>query len=123
VSLDEGLARAARTRQPVLVYVQAQWCPRCRELEPLFDEAQVREAAAPLIMVRHDGDEPHPALRGVIGDMDGYVPRVYFLQADGVRMSALTSGHPRYTWFYTPSMQPRLVQNMRDAVAAAPGLP
>jgi thiol:disulfide interchange protein len=109
---DEALALAGRENRPIMLFVYADWCPRCRELAPVFESTEVQAAAGGLVMVRHNQDEPAPWLREVVGDSDTYVPRVIFLNPDGSRRGE-TSPHPRYPYFYTPGMVAALVANMR----------
>lgn len=46
-----------------------------------------------------------------------YLPRVLFFAPDGTVLSDLTSGHPRYPYFYAPMVSHRLLANMRTAAA------
>lgn len=113
---SEAREMAAERQSPMLLYVYADWCPRCRELAPVLDECAVREPADGVVFVRHNQDVEAPWLRDVVGDTDTYVPRVLFLDAEGRRMD-LVSPHPRYPFFYTPSMREALVTNIGQALA------
>ncbi len=112
----EAQQLAAERQAPMLLYVYADWCPRCRELAPVLDECAVREPADGVVFVRHNQDVEAPWLRDLVGDHDTYVPRVMFLDADGHRMD-LVSPHPRYPFFYTPSMRDALLANIGQALA------
>lgn len=114
-SWDEGFAEAEQSGKSMMLFVYAEWCGRCRELEPVFTEASVIDAARELIMIRHDQDQGGAWLEEVVGDSSTYVPRVIFLNPDGSMQRDLTSTHPRYPLFYTPRMRDDLIANMGSA--------
>lgn len=111
---DEGYAAAQASRTPIMLYVYGEWCARCRELEPVLDRADVVAATDGLIRIRQDTDVPAPWLADIVGDRNSYVPRVLFLHPDGSRTD-LVSPHPRYPYFYTPSMVDALLENVEAA--------
>jgi len=114
LSRDAAVAQAAAENRPMMVFVYTDWCPRCGELEPLFNESAVVQAANGLIPVRHNQDENPAWLQQLAQDYEEYVPRVLFLNPDGTRMS-IVSSHSRYPYFYTPAMRDTLVANMQIA--------
>lgn len=116
-SWPEGSVRAAAANQPMMLFVYADWCGRCSELEPVFSQPAVLEASRGLVMIRHDHDTPAPWLQTTVGDSDSYVPRILFLNPDGSRRAEV-SPHPRYPLFYTPNMVDALIANMRAAVGS-----
>jgi hypothetical protein len=64
-------------------------------------------------MIKQNQDE-HPAwLNKAFGQFGGYVPRVFFLRADGTMLSEIKSAHPRYLYFY-PDLN-NLKQSMKKA--------
>jgi thiol:disulfide interchange protein len=111
----QSLARSQGKSIGLIVY--AEWCARCKELAPVFEQPDVASAAADLVMVRHDQDQPAPWLKDKLGAYGTYVPRVLFLSPDGEVREDLTSGHPRYPYFYAALVQDTLVANMRAASA------
>jgi thiol:disulfide interchange protein len=114
VALEEGAALASAQNKPIMVFVYTDWCPRCSELEPVFQDPTLVEAMSGLVTVRHNQDSGSAWLRTQAGDTDEYVPRVLFLNPDGSRMP-IVSPHPRYPLFYTPAMREALANNMRQA--------
>ena len=114
LSRDAAVAQAAAENRPMMVFVYTDWCPRCGELEPLFNESAVVQAANGLIPVRHNQDENPAWLQQLAQDYEEYVPRVLFLNPDGTRMS-IVSSHSRYAYFYTPAKRDTLVANMQIA--------
>jgi len=114
----ESAQSIARSQgRSICVVVYAAWCSRCKELAPVFELPAVASAAADLVMVHQDQDQPAAWLKEQLGAYGDYVPRVLFLSADGTVREDLTSGHPRYPHFYAPLVTDQLVANMRAASA------
>lgn len=107
-------ARSAESGKPICLVVYADWCPRCKELAPVFADAEVVEASKNLVMVHQDNDAK-PDWLDAYAEQGTYVPRVFFFGTDGNLRTDLTSGHPRYPYFYTPSGKAALVRSMRAA--------
>lgn len=105
-----GLAIARRDAKPVLILVYADWCSKCRALAPVFERPEIVKAASKLVMVRQNQDEPADWLQQYSDGQGNYVPRIYFLDAQGHPLSRVTSGHPRYPHFY-PANQPAALLN------------
>jgi len=114
VSWDEGAAIAEASGRGMMVFVYTDWCARCRELEPVFETTEIREAASSLVRVRYDSDRREAWLRDTFGDAETYVPRVFFVGPDGRRLD-LVSPHPQYPFFYTADMSAALLRNIRAA--------
>lgn len=112
---QQGRAEAQRLGKPLCLVVYADWCPHCHELAPVFSRPDVAAQARGLVMV-HQNDDEHPAwLTGQLGRYGQYVPRILFLSSTGRVMTQLTSGNPRYPYFYTPRTADRLMANMHTA--------
>jgi protein-disulfide reductase (glutathione) len=112
---DEAQRMAKAENKSVCVVVYTNWCPRCKELAPVFASPEVAGAAAGLVMVRQDQDEGAAWLKERLGEYGTYVPRVLFLDPSGAVREDLQSGHPRYPYFYAPLVTDRLVANMQAA--------
>lgn len=112
---DAGLAQAKAEKKPILLLVYADWCPRCRELVPVFQDPEVVKLAEGLVMVRQNGDLKPPFL-DAFESLGGYVPRLFFLTPDGSLREEITSGHPRFPYFYTPGGVEALKAAMREAL-------
>jgi Thioredoxin-like len=114
-SWESALGDARAQHKSVCLVIYADWCPHCKELAPIFALPEVATAAADLVMVRQDQDVHAPWLTQDLGAFGSYVPRVLFLSADGKVREDLTSGHPRYPYFYAPMVSDQLLANMRAA--------
>lgn len=111
----DARARSAETGRPICLVVYADWCPRCKELIPVFADAEVVEASRDLIMIKQDNDLK-PDWLMAYADQGSYVPRIFFFGLDGNLRTDLTSGHPRFPYFYTPTGKTSLLRSMRAAV-------
>lgn len=114
-----GLQRAAAEHKAMGLFVYADWCPHCRELEPLFRDPEIVRAARGLVMVRHNADEVAPWLRERFGRFGTYVPRLFFLHPDGAMAEEIQSGNPKFPYFYQPTDGEQLRGAMRRATALA----
>ncbi len=110
----KGRDQSARENKPLCLVVYADWCPRCREMVPVFKRPEVVEASEKLVMVRQDNDAK-PEWLSAYGDLGNYVPRIFFFGPDGQLRRDITSGHPRYPHFYNARDVSALLSSMRKA--------
>lgn len=115
---EDGLAAARESGKPICLLVYTNWCPHCKALAPVFRDPAVAEAAKGLVMVLQDSDEKPAWLAQRFGSTGSYIPRVLFLDSEGNLLAELTSGHPKYPYFYWPGTAERLKANMKAALAA-----
>jgi len=111
---SEGRALSAESGKPMCLVVYADWCPRCKELAPVFANPEVKALADKLVMVRADNDE-RPEWLAAYAQHGSYVPRIFFFDAAGQIREDVTSGHPRFPFFYTPRNLAALKASMRKA--------
>ena len=110
---DQGIAEAKTQGKPVCLVIYADWCPKCRSLAPVFKEPELAKLASDFVMIRQDSDERPAWLLERFGALGGYVPRIIFLDKSGKVLEDVTSGNPRYPFFYTPHVADTLKANMR----------
>ncbi len=110
---EAGQAKAKAENKPIMLVVYADWCPRCRELAPALQTAEVAALADKVVMVKQDSDERPAWLAPMTQQYGGYVPRIFLMKPDGSVREDLTSGHPRYPYFYTPRNADTLVKNLK----------
>ncbi len=113
-----GLAEAKATGRNVCLVLYADWCPRCRELAPVFAEPDVVEAAKGLVMVRANSDLRTEWMQRY-AHLGSYVPRVFFLDPNGTVISDIKASHPRYPYFYAAGRKAELIASLRAAQAPA----
>jgi thiol:disulfide interchange protein len=116
LTYQEGVALAKQGRKPILVMVYADWCSKCRALVPVFQRDDVRTMVGKMVAVRQDQDEPAPWLSEIAAG-DSYVPRIIFLDSQGTPLRQVTSGHPRYPFFYMADKPEILLGSLKQALA------
>jgi protein-disulfide reductase (glutathione) len=113
---EEGVALAKQGHKPILLMVYADWCSKCRALVPVFQRDDVRKLVDKMVAVRQDQDDPAPWLSELAAG-DNYVPRIIFLKSDGTPIRQVTSGHPRYPFFYMADKPEILLGSLKQALA------
>ena len=112
---EEGRAASAAQGKALFLIVYTNWCPRCRELGPVFRDGSVEALSKEMIMVRQNQDEA-PQWLSAFTAQGRYVPRILFFGTDGQLRTDLTSGNQRFPYFYTPRSTSVLATNMKKAL-------
>jgi protein-disulfide reductase (glutathione) len=96
--------------------MHADWCPHCRNYSHVFEDPRIVARARQMEMVRVNVDhEPDVANRF---QLDGtYVPRTYFVAADGTPINEIDAHRPRYRYFYDERDPGSLLAAMDAALA------
>lgn len=115
----QGSQRAAAEHKAIGLLIYADWCPHCRELEPLLREAEIVKLAHPLIMIRQNADEHAEWVTQRFGRLGTYVPRLFFLHPDGSIAEEIQSGNTRFPYFYQPHQPETLRSALKRAAALA----
>ena len=114
LEFEAAQAKAKAEKKRVMLLVYANWCPRCQELAPAFEDPELVALSRGLIMVKQEQDA-RPAWLAEFASHGSYVPRILFLEPDGTVNTEFTSGHPRYPLFYTPHGVAQLKASMGKA--------
>jgi thiol:disulfide interchange protein len=114
----EALPIASRESKPILVLVYADWCPHCRELGPVFADPQIELLSKRFVMVRQNHDDDPVWLQPYNQKYGAYVPRIFFFDSGGKMREDITSGHPRYPFFYAAEHAEFLKASMRRVVGS-----
>ncbi len=119
----EALGKAQAENKPVCLVVYADWCPKCRKIAPLFKDPKLLEQAGRSVMVLQNHDEKPEWLDQRFGEFGNYVPRIFFLDKQGKVDTTITSGHPRFPYFYRPNAEglAQLVAAMNTAASKVGG--
>ena len=119
MSWHDGLQKATAEKKGIGLLIYADWCPHCRELQPVFRDAETVRASRGIVMIRQNADESPPWLRERFGPYGTYVPRLFFLHPDGTLATEIQSGNSRYPYFYQPQQGDAMRASMRRAAALA----
>ncbi len=117
-SWDAAQKAAAARKKGICLMLYADWCPHCRELAPAWKDPEVVKLAKGLVMVHQNVDERPEWLARKFGNLGSYIPRIFFLRADGSVQLEITSGNPKFPYFY----QPQHLDALRASLAKAQGL-
>jgi len=116
VSFEAGLARARAERKKVCLVLHASWCSHCRNFERVFEDPRVVARARDFVMVNVDIDH-EPAVSSRYSIDGAYVPRTFFLDADGSALADVDAHRPSYRFFFDEHNAAPLLAAM-DAAAA-----
>ncbi|XP_072172723.1 thioredoxin domain-containing protein 12-like [Diadema setosum] len=117
LSFDDGRKVAERTGKPLMLVIHKSWCGACKALKPKFAASkEILELSSKFVMVNVEDDE-EPQGADFMPD-GGYIPRILFLNPDGVVQKDLINknGNPKYKYFYSNAAL--VVQAMKNALAA-----
>ena len=98
-NIDTGLSRAKIERKPICLVFHTTWCPHCRAYSHVFDDERIVERARDFIMIRVDADTD-PVMDKRYSPDGRYVPRTYFLSADGVVDASIHAPQPKHRFNY-----------------------
>jgi protein-disulfide reductase (glutathione) len=115
VSHEDAVARARREGRPMMVVMHADWCGHCRNYAHVFEDARIVERSRRMLMVRLDVDE-EPAIAARYAADGTYVPRTYFVGADGTVLDVGAS-NPRDRHFFDEHDPSSLLAGMDAALA------
>ncbi len=99
MSYDDGLAAAKKEHKPVCLIFYTTWCPHCANYSKLFSNPKLVEKTKSFVMVRLDKDK-NAAISKQYSPDGEYIPRTYFLSADGTLDASLTEQREQYKYFY-----------------------
>ena len=115
---EDALPLAKKTSKPIFLLVFADWCPHCRDLGNVFGDPEIADLSKRFIMVRQNHDDSPPWLAPYTQKYGGYVPRIFFFGPDGKLREDITSGHPKYPFFYAAEQPAVLKSAMRRVTSS-----
>ncbi|XP_030852663.1 thioredoxin domain-containing protein 12-like [Strongylocentrotus purpuratus] len=120
VTFEDGLKLAKENDKPMMLVIHKTWCGACKALKPKFAASEeILKLSSDFVMVNvEDDEEPEGSQFQPDG---GYIPRIVFLNSDGVVQSDLinTLGNPQYKYFYSNALM--VTEAMKSAVKALGG--
>ena len=112
---EAGLAEAKESGKPVCLIFYTDWCPHCTKYSAVFQDAKVVEEAKKFVMVRLNKDE-HPAVSAKYAVDGEYIPRTFFLSADGELDKDIHEQRDKYRYFYNTGAPDSLLRGMGEAL-------
>ena len=117
---EQGMARAAAERRPIVLVFYTDWCPHCHNYSRVFHAAEVVELARSFVMIRVERDANRELSE--MYDLDGeYIPRTFFLTQAGEVRTELHAKNPAFRYFIDEHSASELVALMRIALAPQQG--
>lgn len=115
LSYEAGIAKAKAENKPVCLVFYTGWCPHCRNYAKVFQDPKVVEKTREFVMVRLNADDEE-AISARHAPDGTYVPRTFFLSADGSIMSDVHAPRPQYIHFYDEHNPASLLAGMDAAL-------
>ena len=112
---DDGLAAAKKDHKPVCLIFYTTWCPHCANYSKLFSNPDLVKKSQSFVMIRLDKDKNAELSKKYSPDGE-YIPRTYFLSADGKLDDSLTETRDQYKYFYGESDPSSILAGMDRAL-------
>jgi thiol:disulfide interchange protein len=112
---EDGLAAAKKAHKPICLIFYTTWCPHCANYSKLFSNPDIVQKSKSFVMVRLDKDKNLELSKKYSPDGE-YIPRTYFLSADGKLDASLTEERPQYKYFYSESDPGSILAGMDRAL-------
>jgi protein-disulfide reductase (glutathione) len=112
---EAGLAAAKAQKKPILLVLYTDWCPHCTSYSAVFHDDKVVEKAKSFVMIRLNKDQNAEISKKYAPDGE-YIPRTYFLSAEGVPDYGIHAPRPEYKYFYDEANPASLLQGMDEAL-------
>lgn len=113
---EGGLALAKAQNKPICLVLYTTWCPHCKNFSKVFDDPRVAEQAKSFVMIRLDADKESDVAAKLAKD-GGYIPRTFFLAADGTPDFEIHAPRDKYAYFYDERNPASLLGGMTAALA------
>ena len=98
VSVADVKAAIAEAGKPGVVFVTQPWCGACKALKRSVNaDGEMKALLRDFVVAHASGDDG--TQWQAPGKSDGYIPRVYFLNADGSNAD-VTAPNPKYEYFF-----------------------
>jgi protein-disulfide reductase (glutathione) len=119
-SYEDGLALAKKERKPICLIFYTEWCPHCRNYSGVFHDPKVVEKSKQFVMIRLDKDKNHEISSKYAPDGE-YIPRTYFLTADGALDPEIHAARDQFKYFYDETQPAGVLSGMDNALKKTKG--
>jgi protein-disulfide reductase (glutathione) len=112
---EAGLAAGRAQRKPIVLVFYTDWCPHCHNYSRLFHDSEVVRLSRQFVMIRveRDGHRELSARYAIDGE---YIPRTFFLSAEGAVANDLTSDNQDFLYFLDEHDPTELISLMEVAL-------
>lgn len=114
----EALDEAKRDHKPICLIFYTNWCVHCKNYSRVFHAPNVVTASRRFVMVRVNQDD-YPFLSRKFAVDGEYIPRTYFLSADGSLDPRIHARRSQHKYFYDENDPTSLLSAMRGAGRAS----
>jgi len=104
MTYNDGVAAAKGNNKPIMVLFTQPWCGACKGLKTALqtDPVAFQKAAVDFNLVSVEGESEVLSNEASAFQKDGgYIPRVYFLKADGTPDYSINGPNDKYKYFYS----------------------
>jgi protein-disulfide reductase (glutathione) len=116
MSYEDGLAAAKKTHRPICLIFYTTWCPHCANYSKVFSDPEVAKKSKSFVMIHLDKDKNQELSKQYKPDGE-YIPRTFFLSADGKLDESLTETRDQYKYFYAENTPANILAGMDRALA------
>jgi protein-disulfide reductase (glutathione) len=95
----EGMAAAKAEQKPICLIFYTNWCSHCTNYSKVFHDPRIVERSKGFVMIRVNKDKNAQINKKYAPDGD-YIPRTYFLSAQGKLDPEIHAPRPNYQFFY-----------------------
>lgn len=112
---EAGIAQAKKDNKPVCLVFFTNWCPHCRNYSKVFSDSRIVTRSKDFVMIRLNADDV-PEISNAHSPDGGYVPRTFFLNAEGKILADVHAPRPQYVHFYDENNPESLLAGMDAAL-------
>jgi thiol-disulfide isomerase/thioredoxin len=112
---EKGLAEAKEQKKPVCLIFYTEWCPHCANYSKVFHDPKVVEQSKGFVMICLDRDQNKELSKQYAPDGE-YIPRTYFLSADGTLDPSIHAPRDKYQYFYDEASPASVLAGMESAL-------
>lgn len=111
---EAGLARAKAENKPICLVFYTSWCSHCKNYSRVFDDPRIVARAKDFVMIKLDADQASDVAKQFAKD-GSYIPRTFFLAADGTPDFDIHTPRDKYAYFYNEKDPTSLLGGMDEA--------
>jgi protein-disulfide reductase (glutathione) len=112
---EKGIAEAKAEKKPICMVFYTEWCPHCTNYSKVFHDPKVVEQSKSFVMIRLDKDQNKELSKQFAPDGE-YIPRTYFLSADGKLDPSIHAPRDKYQYFYDEKSPASILAGMESAL-------